>query len=89
MRFPHFGALAAKSWWYPNAIAPYFNTTHSVPSILTGRKPRPNLNLSSTARDYPRSLFTLLAKQYHFNVFEPLTEMCPEEVCLEENSGTA
>lgn len=81
VRFPNFAALAAESWWYPNAVAPYFSTNQSVPSILTGRTPRPEMKLAPTASNYPQNLFTMLKKQYRLNVFETQTEICPEELC--------
>ena len=75
VRFPNFADLSKKSWWYPNAVAPYFTTTQSVPSILTGRKPLPKKKLVPTAGNYPQSLFSILRDQYRLNVFEPVTEM--------------
>ena len=81
VRFPNIKALAENSWWFPNAIAPYFSTDQSVPSILTGRKPIPDMHLVPTAKNYPRNLFTMLSGKYRLNVFEALTEICPEDMC--------
>jgi len=90
VRYPNFAALASESWWYPNAVATHFTTVQAVPAILTGRQPRPEMDLVPTVKNYPRNIFTLLREKYRLTVFEPITEMCPEEVCQREsNSDTA
>jgi len=86
VRFPNFAALAAESYWFPNAVATHFTTNQAVPALLTGRQPRPEMKLASTASNYPQNIFTMLNEQYRLNVFEPLTEMCPEEVCQRESN---
>lgn len=86
VRFPNFAALAAESYWFPNAVAPHFTTVQALPALLTGRQPRPEMHLIPTARDYPQNLFAMLREQYRLNVFEPVTEMCSEEVCQRESS---
>lgn len=80
IRFPNFGALAARSWWFPNAVAPHNRTHLSIPIMLTGRQPKAS-SLNPTASDYPENLFTLLQEQYQFNVVEGVTQLCPLGSC--------
>jgi hypothetical protein len=81
VRFPNFASLAKDSWWFPNSTAAYFTTVQAIPAILTGKKPEPKKNLIPEVNNYPQNLFTLLEKKYSFNVFEPQTDMCPDDVC--------
>ena len=78
-RFPAFADLASSSTWYRNATADAAYTPLAVPAILSGREPsRSDLPI---AADYPKSIFTLLGKQYRLNVMETATKVCPEELC--------
>lgn len=81
MRFPNFAALAAESWWFPNAVATSGSTERAVPAILTGRQPQPDVPLSPTATDYPQNLFTLLGDHYRLNVMESVATLCPDSLC--------
>jgi sulfatase-like protein len=84
VRFPHFAALARGADWYREATTIHDSTTFSVPSILTGRVPRPGR--LPTFADYPRNLFTLLGASYDLHVFEDVTHLCPVRVCRAESS---
>jgi hypothetical protein len=87
VRFPNFAALAADSWWFPNAIATYVETTVAVSRILTGLNPRSGVRRTPTVTDYPQNLFTMLAKHYRLNALEPLTALCPDQLCMEEDDA--
>ncbi len=78
-RYPGFAALADGSTWYRNATAVAEQTGWALPPILTGLRPRPS-TLPTTA-DHPDNLFTMLGDQYHFEVEEPITDLCPDELC--------
>lgn len=78
--FPNLADFAEHSYWFPNAIAPHVQTMHAIPSILTGKQPRPEAGLSPTAADYPENLFTLLGKYYEINALEAQTALFPESL---------
>ncbi len=78
-RFPNFAAFAANGTWYRHATTISESTRFSVPAILDGRKPRPNLD--SDYASHPENLFTLLAPRYRLNVSEEATSMCPVRLC--------
>ena len=89
VRFPNFAALASQSQWFTNAAATYVETAVAVSAILTGRKPRADVRLNPTATDHPQNLFTILGDHYRLNVFEPVTRLCPPELCKEEDEAGA
>jgi hypothetical protein len=76
--YPNFGRLAATSTWYRNATTVADGTFAAVPAILTGLRPGRRL---PTSRQYPRSLFTLLGAGYDVHALEPITHVCPSDVC--------
>lgn len=78
-RFPGFAALADDATWYRNASTMAELTGWALPPLLTGLKPRPDR--VPTWRSYPHNLFTWLREQYEYEVFEPITQLCPEELC--------
>jgi len=77
-RYPNFASLAKQSTWYRNASSVGESTTYGLPAILDGMYPDPGRKPLPTARDHPRSLFTLLGGSYRFNVIENTTQICPE-----------
>ena len=92
VRFPGFARLADRSTWYRNAttVAPF--TNRAVPALVTGRLPadirkdpirgRTTRGVPPpTAASYPKSLFTLLAGAYRFEVSEEVTALCPDDLC--------
>jgi hypothetical protein len=77
--YPSFGALAAHATWYRNASTVGDLTGWAVPAILSGRNPLPRR--LPTAQHHPGNLFTLLGSTYRFEVFEPITRLCPTRLC--------
>jgi hypothetical protein len=78
-RLPAFGELAADSTFFPNATTVHEHTTESVPAILSGRNPRPDA--VPLLADHPDNLFTWLGGTYSPHVLEPVTQLCPIDVC--------
>jgi hypothetical protein len=79
VRLPNLAALAADSTWFRNATTVHEHTTESIPSMLTGKNPRHGrLPLLS---DHPDNLFTFLGGSYRMHVFEPVTQLCPTDLC--------
>jgi hypothetical protein len=76
--YPNFGRLAARSTWYRNATTVGDGTFVAVPAILAGQNPAARL---PTSREYPRSVFTLLAAGYDVHALEPITHVCPSHIC--------
>jgi hypothetical protein len=76
--YPSFGRLAATSTWYRNATTVADGTFVAVPAILAGQSPAPRL---PTSRQYPRSVFTLLGGSYDVHALEPITHVCPTQIC--------
>lgn len=86
-RYPNFARLADDATWYRNATTAADFSTEAVPAILTGR--RPGNGQLPIASDHPDNLFTLLGRRYRFNVHEPITDLCPTELCEERAGGSA
>ena len=80
-RFPAFAAIAADATWYREATTVAGRTTEAVPALLTGRRPRDG-DLP-TAAHHQQSLFTLLSRSHELHVVEPITDVCPRELCTE------
>jgi hypothetical protein len=77
--YPAFAALGERSTWYRNATTVNPVTGWSVPAILTGRSPRTeDLPVASS---HPNSLFTLLAPTHSLHSIEPITDICPDDLC--------
>jgi hypothetical protein len=86
-RYPAFASLARESTWYREATTVAGRTTEAVPALLTGRRPREG-DLP-TADDHPVSLFTLLSRSHRFEVVEPITDVCPRDLCAESRPSMA
>jgi hypothetical protein len=86
-RFPAFASLAADATWYRKATTVAGRTTEAVPALLTGRRPRDG-DLP-TAAHHPQSLFTLLGRSHDLHVVEPITDVCPRDLCSEARPGIA
>jgi hypothetical protein len=86
VRFPNFAAFAAQSWWFPQAMTVWTETQRAVPAILTGLRPR-RVDALPNLQDHPNNLFTWLRGTYGFNVVEPLTSLCPQDVCRTQQGG--
>ena len=84
-RYPAFGALADQATWYPYATTVADDTVRAVPAILTGRlADRDALPIDS---EHPESIFHRLAGQYEFHVYEPVTHLCPPDLCPDTREG--
>ena len=77
-RFPNLAAFAATSHWYRNTTSVSPTTETAVPAILTGIFPKQKLLPNIT--DHPDNIFTLLADNYKFNVYESACYLCPQEL---------
>jgi hypothetical protein len=77
--FPNLAALARDATWYRNATTVADETTQAVPAILSGL--RPNDERLTIAADYPQNLFTALSDGHSLRVSEPVTDLCPEQLC--------
>lgn len=83
--FPNLAKLAETATWYPNATTVAALTLEAVPSQLTGERPkRGDLGI---AADHPGSLFTLFSRSHDMSVVEPLTDICPKDLCAEAKAG--
>ena len=83
-RYPNFARLAKHATWYRNATTVADYTERAVPALLTGD--RPDRSALPIASDHPESLFTLLGGRYRFDVTEPVTDVCPAQLCPEESA---
>jgi sulfatase-like protein len=84
-RYPNFARFARDATWYRNATTVADYTERAVPALLTGD--RPDKAALPIASDHPESLFTLLGGTYSLDVTEPVTDICPERLCPEENAS--
>ena len=84
-RFPGFARLAQESTWYRNNTSVADFTGRAVPAIMTGNSPEyTTLPISS---DQPNSIFSLLGGKYKFNVTEVVTQVCPSDLCGNEDEA--
>lgn len=86
-RLPNFARLAREGTWYPNTTTVADQTTAAVPAILSGRGGPRDIG-PPEAGAWPQNLFTLLRRQYSLDVREPITRLCPAQVCPEERRST-
>jgi Sulfatase len=84
VRFPHFAALQRGSTWFANESVVSEGTLHGVPSVLTGRLPRPDE--LPVYHDHPRNLFTLFGTG-ELHVVETETHLCPPKLCRESGDS--
>ena len=82
--FPAFHRLSMDSTWYRNATTVSDTTSLAVPALLTGKYPEQRL--LPTANEFPENLFTLLGEKNPMVVFESTTELCPEELCMNQDA---
>ena len=82
-RFPNFDALRQDATWFRNASAVAELTIAALPPILTGT--RPVNGRLPVANEYPDNLFTLLVPHYRMHVVEPLTQLCPDDLCVRDH----
>ena len=59
--FPNLADLAGDGIWFRNATTVSDYTRWALPAIVSGMRPRPDA--SSSARDHPNSIFSLLARR--------------------------
>lgn len=78
-RFPGFAALAERTTWFRNASSNSPNTHVAVPSLLSGRVADPDG--APSFEDHPRNLFTLLGGAVPIEQYQPVTDLCPGELC--------
>ena len=77
--FPSFDRLAKSSTFFNNATTVHARTVDSIPAIVSGRRlPREGL---PTVADNPTSLMNLLKDDYELRAIEPVTALCPRDVC--------
>lgn len=78
--FPGFAALAEDATFYRNAVTTYAFTEQAVPAMLSGVFPERD-ELLPIAADHPNNLFTLLGSDYEVSATEPITQLCPPDLC--------
>ena len=78
-RYPGFAALADNATWYRGATTVAEFTGWALPPLVSGI--RPNAQRVPTTRSYPHNLFTWLGGRYRLEVLEPITQLCPEQLC--------
>jgi hypothetical protein len=79
-RFPNLARLAGTSHEFTNVTSPSWTTTEAVPALLTGLAV-PEETTLPTVGGFPRNLFTLLGGTRRSVAIEPVTSLCPSEVC--------
>ncbi|MBK5232584.1 MAG: sulfatase-like hydrolase/transferase [Thermoleophilia bacterium] len=83
-RFPNFKKLEGQSTWYPNETTTSYFTPTAMPGLLTGRVPPEDA--LPTAADQPENVFSMLSGSYSYHVIEPITQICPVQLCPDEES---
>ena len=77
--FPNLADLARDGIWFRNATTVSDYTRWALPAIISGMRPRPDA--SSSARDHPNSIFSLLTRTHEVVAIESVTDLCPDRVC--------
>ncbi|MHB2265856.1 sulfatase-like hydrolase/transferase [Aliihoeflea sp. PC F10.4] len=85
--FPNFKRLADTSYWFRNGTTAYMSTLASIPASMSGRKPTELIRIADT-NSYPVNLFTLFGPGRRVIAHEPLTKLCPEQMCANETLPT-
>jgi hypothetical protein len=80
-KFPNLARFAEHATWYRNATTVAALTLEAVPAQLTGN--RPENGRLPTAGQNPHNLFTLFSRSHELSVVEPLTDICPRDLCAE------
>ena len=79
-RYPSFAALAAGADWYVRALTTSSQTQKAIPTLLTGKLPRPDANAHYSA--HPANLLTWLGRGgYRVVAYEAFSLLCPPAVC--------
>ena len=79
-RYPSFASLSAGADWYPRALTTSSQTAKAIPTLLTGKLPRPDA--IAHYRDHPRNLFSWLGRGgYRIVAYEAFSILCPPAVC--------
>ena len=84
-RFPNFARLAKTSTWYKNESTTAFFTPLAVPGILTGI--RASAETLPTWQEQPDNLFSQLGRNRPLHVLEPITAICPDDLCPDRNAN--
>ncbi len=79
VRYPSFSELARDSVWYRNATAVSDRTGWALPALLTGNYPDPEK--LPVYEHHPNNLLTLFSQSHQVYTFEPITSLCPAELC--------
>jgi hypothetical protein len=79
--YPNLAKFAAGATWYRNATTVADSTPEAVPAQLTGQ--RPQAGDLPTPTTHSHSLFTLFGRSHAFSVAEPVTDVCPADLCPE------
>lgn len=78
-RYPHLARLAERSTWFRNAASESRDTRVSVPTILSGARAQSgDLPIVDV---HPRNYFSLFGDRDPVNRYEPVTDLCPSDVC--------
>lgn len=84
-RYPNFARLSELTTWYRDASTAGNTTIEAVPSLLTGRYPRPGR--LPIFNHHMENLFTLLGGSHRVVAAEPMTQLCPARVCGERRGA--
>lgn len=78
-RFPGFAKLQSVSTWYRDTLGTAQRTTEAVPALLDGKWP--TLRNYPYLADHPVNLFTLTNGHKKLDVYQSITNLCPDSVC--------
>nr|MDQ4041608.1 hypothetical protein [Actinomycetota bacterium] len=78
-RYPNFARFARQAVWFRNTTTVADGTRWATPIVISGQLPE--RDALPTFQDYPQNLFTALGAGYRLHVTEPVTRLCPKELC--------
>lgn len=86
--YPNLASLGSTATWYRNNTTVSGFTNEAVPAMLSGLYPEPATTQQFVV-PYPNNLFTLFGGVYDVNVHEPMTQLCPDDMCASRSDGLA
>jgi hypothetical protein len=81
VRYPNLARFARDATWFRNTTTVADGTRWATPIVVSGQLPRKDA--LPTFSDYPQNLFTVLGGGYRLHVTEPVTRLCPRNLCAD------
>ena len=85
-RYPAFARLEESATWWRNASSDHHRTERAVPELMTGTITA--VDALPSYVDLPRNLLTLFSGTMPVERYEPITDLCPPDLCEARIKGS-